>query len=218
LGSEGPGTGIIVSDRHQGKTAMKDEYAMLSHIQLAPATTYACPPEPPAEVDLDSPAVDVMTDLDLIHAVTIGPQAVIDDALEHMKTKGVRLLLVTNEREEIVGLITAKDIQGERPVKLAAEARIARSGITVRMIMTPQEELVALNLISVRNARVGHVVATLNHFERQHMLVVEVDAATRFQRLRGIFSTSQISKQLGRDVTRMTGAAHSLAELQHEIG
>jgi CBS-domain-containing membrane protein len=197
---------------------MKIDYAVLSPIPLAPATSYARPPEPPAVVELESPALDVMTDLEVVHAVTTGPGVSIDDALEHMKTSGVRLLLVTNEREEIIGLITAKDIQGEHPVKLAAESRISRSEITVGMIMTPQEELNALNLISVRNARVGHVVAILNHFERQHMLVVEVDPATRSQRLRGIFSTSQITKQLGRDVTRMIGAAHSLAELQHEIG
>ena len=36
------------------------------------------------------------------------------------------------------------------------------------------------------------------------------------QRVRGLFSTSQIGKQLGRDVTETMRPAHSLAEIVHE--
>ncbi len=84
--------------------------------------------------------------------------------------------------------------------------------------MTGQESIIALNMISVRNAKVGHVVETLNQLKRQHILVVEIDEQTKAQRLRGLFSTSQISKQLGRNVAPERGAAQSLAEIQHDIG
>jgi len=58
----------------------------------------------------------------------------------------------------------------------------------------------------------------LNQIRRQHALVVEVDEKTNEQRICGMFSTSQISKQLGYDVTRDTSAADSLAEISHELG
>ena len=47
----------------------------------------------------------------------------------------------------------------------------------------------------VRQARVGHMVATLRQAGRQHFLVGERSEAG--QRVRGIFSLSQIARQLG---------------------
>jgi hypothetical protein len=58
----------------------------------------------------------------------------------------------------------------------------------------------------------------LRQLERQHILVVETDASTRAQRIIGMFSTSHISKLLGRDVTEQIPPAHSLAEIVQQIG
>ena len=195
---------------------MNNDFAVLTSIPMAAAPSYARATKRP-EITFDSPAIEVMTDLEQVNAVTTIPERSIDAALEHMKRAGVRLLLVTGEHDEVVGLVTAADIQGERPVKLMADSRAARADITVGMIMMPQASLAVLNMVSVHSAQVGHIVATLNHLERQHLLAVEVDQETHQQRIRGIFSTSQISKLVGFDVTEETGAAHSLAELQHQV-
>ena len=192
---------------------MKTEYAALSAMPLKSNSGYTRPSEPPDWVYLDSSVTEVMTDFEVVRPVTTTADTSIDDALEHMKRAGVRLLLVIDEHDEIVGLITAKDIQGERPIRIAEESRLSRSEITVRMVMIPPEAIMALNLISVRNANVGHIVETLNRLERQHVLVVEVDENTKAHRLRGLFSTSQIGKQLHRDVTHHLEAADTLAEL-----
>ncbi|RKZ34983.1 MAG: histidine kinase [Gammaproteobacteria bacterium] len=197
---------------------MNTDFAALSHIPLDLGTRYQRPPNMAELVHLDNPAVEVMTNFEYVHAVTTQSDISIDDALERMKTRGVRLLLVVDQGERVIGLVTAKDIQGEKPVKLAQESGQPRHDITVAMIMTPQEKIEALNMISVRSAQVGHIVETLNQIQRQHALVVEVDEKTNEQRICGMFSTSQISKQLGYDVTRDTSAAHSLAEISHELG
>lgn len=196
---------------------MKREFAPLSYIPLKSDTTFDHPPEPPELVRLDSPATSVMTDFKFVHPVTISPDVPIDDALQKMKTAGVRLLLVTNKAQEIIGLITAKDIQGEQPIQIIQDTRVQRSQITVEMIMTPQSAITVLNMVSVRNAQVGHIIETLRQLERQHILVVEVDDATKTQRVCGLFSTSQISKQLGRDITEEVAPAHSLAEMVQQI-
>lgn len=197
---------------------MKVEFAPLSNVRLQPGTTYRHPPELPEIVHLDDPATDVMTDFEFVKPVTVRPDMPIDDALELMKRAGVRLLLVTSEAEAIIGLITARDIMGERPIKLAQETRVQRSGIRVDQIMTPQAEITGLNMVSVRNARVGHIVETLRRLERQHVLVLEVDKHTKKQRVRGLFSTSQIGRQLGLDLTQEVVPAHSLAQMQQERG
>jgi len=196
---------------------MADEFATFSHIRLKPGTGFSRPPELPRLVHLDSPALEVMTDFRVVHAVTIGPEVSIDEALETMKTRGVRLLLVTGDNDHILGLITAKDIQGEKPIKIAQESRIPHSAITVEAVMTPQTSIEVLNMLSVRNAQVGHIAATLQELARQHALVVEVDPETKAQCVRGIISTSQISKQLGVNAAEVVSRASSLAEISDDI-
>jgi len=196
---------------------MADEFATFSHIRLKPGTSFARPPELPRLVHLDSPALEVMTDFRVVHAVTIGPEVSIDEALETMKTRGVRLLLVTGESDQIRGVITAKDIQGEKPIKIARESGIPHSAITVEAVMTPRPSIEVLNMLSLRNARVGHIVATLQELARQHALVVEVDPKTKAQCVRGIFSTSQISKHLGVNAAEVVTRASTLAEIGNDI-
>jgi CBS-domain-containing membrane protein len=196
---------------------MAAQFATLSHIRLKPGTSYIRPPELPPLVHLRNPALEVMTDFRIVHPVTCGPQLSIDEALDLMKTRGVRLLLVTGEDDQIIGLITAKDIQGEKPIKISQESGVPHSSITVDAVMTPQESIEVLNMLSVRNAQVGHIAATLQALARQHALVVEVDPQTKEQCVRGIFSTSQISKQLAVNAAEAVTRASSLAEIDDDI-
>lgn len=195
---------------------MKREFAGLSHIRLRPRTRFEHPPLPPELIHLDSPAMTVMTDFKFVHPMTISADVPIDTAQQKMKTAGVRLLLVTNDANEIIGLITAYDIMGEKPIRIVEETRVQRSQIRVSTIMTPREEVEVLNMLSVRNAEVGHIIETLRQLERQHILVVEVDSDGA-QCVVGMFSTSQISKLLGMDVTEEVPPAHSLAEIVQQI-
>jgi CBS-domain-containing membrane protein len=195
---------------------MKREFAALSHIRLRPQTGFEHPPQPPELIHLDSPATTVMTDFKFVHPVTISADVSIDVALQKMKTAGVRLLLVTNEAHEIIGLVTAHDIMGEKPIKILEQTRLQRSQIRVSIIMRPQQHIDVLNMISVRNAEVGHIIETLRQLERQHILVVEV-GSDGAQRVVGMFSTSRISKLLGVDVTEEVPPAHSLAEMVQHI-
>lgn len=197
---------------------MKEKFLARHQIPLKPGTTYDRPPQPPELIRPDNPATDVMTDFDYVHPVTVSPNISIDDALELMKTAGVRLLLVTNEQQSIIGLITARDIQGDRPIRILEESRAERASITVEMIMTPQSQITALDMRSVEDAQVGHIIETLNQMERQHMLVVEVDPSSGAQSVCGMFSTSQIGKQMLQNVTEDIPAAHSFAEIVRDIG
>ncbi len=194
---------------------MSHEYAILPHVGLQSATT-TVRPERPRFISLDAPATAVMTDFAQVWAVTIGAHVIIDDALERMKVAGVRMLLVTDESERIIGLITAKDIQGERPVQIVREGDLKRDEITVSDVMVPQAAIEVFTMASVENARVGHVITTLHALERQHGLVAEMDESGR-QRVRGVFSTSEIGKRLGQPVTETMTTAHSLAELREVL-
>src|SRR5262249_58798913 len=104
---------------------------------------------PAARVTPDSPALQVMTDLARVSPATIRPQAPLAGANQFMITRGVRLLLVVDERENVVGVITATDLLGERPMLVATERGLRRDELIVSDIMTPAERVDVIALADV---------------------------------------------------------------------
>lgn len=147
-------------------------------------------------VRVDSPALDVMTDLRHVPAATIAAETPFGEASQSMILRGVRLLLVVDPQRHVVGVITATDLQGERPIRVA-HGRGGKVGeLTVANVMTPLEAMEAVSLSDVARAEVGHVIATLRRAGRQHALVLERGADGQ-DLIRGIFSAAQIARQLG---------------------
>lgn len=195
---------------------MLRDYAPLPAALLEAGAGYAQPTQAvPEKVTLDDVALGVMTDLARVTAVIILAGDTLDEAHRRMIQRGVRLLLVVDEDRRVVGLITATDILGEKPVLYASERGLRRGEVLVRDIMTPRERLEVLSLADVRAARVGHVVATLRKAGRQHAVVVEQDDRGR-QRVRGLFSATQIARQLG--VSLQTAEiARTFAEIEASL-
>lgn len=164
------------------------------------------PTQPPAgHVTRDSPALDVMTDLSRTTPATIRPHAPLAGANQFMITRGVRLLLVVDDSETVVGVITATDILGERAMRTAAERRLKRDELTVSEVMTPVARIEVIDFDELLNSHVGNVLETLRRSGRQHVLVIDHEtvpsgrphAPARRRMVRGIFSLSQIARQLG---------------------
>ncbi|MDX9945293.1 MAG: CBS domain-containing protein, partial [Azonexus sp.] len=59
-------------------------------------------------ISADSPAIEAMTDFSRVNVVSIGPDAVVDEANARMISRGVRLLMVVGKNEDVLGLITAR--------------------------------------------------------------------------------------------------------------
>ncbi len=170
----------------------------------------------PDHVMPTSPAFDVMTDLCLTSAITVSPAKTVDDALQVMVHKGVRLLLVEDLDGKVMGLITASDIQGEKPMRYSQESGVMHSDILVGDIMTPIQQIEVMRIEDVRASHVGDVVKTLTGAGRQHALVIESREGDMGMLIRGIFSTSQISRQMGMPI-RPTEKAQTFLELEMAI-
>jgi CBS domain containing-hemolysin-like protein len=151
----------------------------------------------PRLVKIDSPAVAVMTDLCQVPAATIRPDATAAQATQAMIARGVRLLLVVDAAGFVEGVITARDTMGEKPVKMLEEKGGKHAELHVSDLMTPRAKIEALDMGSVTKSLVGHIVSTLRESARQHALVVDHDPITDEVRIRGIFSATQIARQLG---------------------
>jgi CBS-domain-containing membrane protein len=150
-------------------------------------------------VKLTNPATDVMTDLSKVSVVIARATMPMDKANTKMVKYGVRMLLVLDDNEEMAGLITANDIQGEKPMRHMQHMGGTFADIMVRDIMTPRRELEVMNIQDVKNAKVGNIVATLKKVHRQHAIVVS-EATDGGQTVCGLFSITQIARQLGAQV------------------
>ncbi|HTD90045.1 MAG TPA: CBS domain-containing protein [Burkholderiales bacterium] len=195
---------------------MLRNYQPLPFTLLAPGAGYVQPTQSTLErVQLDSPATDVMTDLTHVTAVIVLAGDTVDEAFRRMVQRGVRMLLVVDQDRKVLGVITALDISGEKPVQIAVQQGIHRDEVLVRNCMTPCSNLQVLSMDQVRAAKVGHIVATLRHAGRQHTLVVE-RGDRNVQRLRGIFSTTQIVRQLGMTI-QTNVVANTFAEIEAQL-
>ena len=154
----------------------------------------------PDRVSADDPAVQVMTDLSQVTAYTTELDAPLSKALETMVKRGVRLLLVRDGDGRIAGLVTSRDIEGEKPGRILAKAGGDWEDLRVADIMTLKPKLEVLLMDDVRNARVGDIISTLRRMNRQHAMAVDTDPATGKPAVRGIFSMSQIGLLLGLDI------------------
>jgi CBS domain-containing protein len=163
-----------------------------------------------AAVAPGSPAIQVMTDLTRVSPATIRPQAPLSGANQFMITRAVRLLLVVDEQDEtILGVITASDVLGERAMLVATGRGLRRDELTVADVMTPAMQVEVIALADVERSRVGHVLETLRRAGRQHALVVDPQHVVR-----GIFSISQIARQLGVTLPSGGEVARTFSEIE----
>jgi predicted transcriptional regulator len=174
------------------------QFYPLPQARLRKAATYYLPDADRVmlRVHAGSPAIDVMTDLNRIAAATIGRLATVEEANQAMIAQGVRSLFVVDQRR-ILGIVTATDVLGEKPVQVGHELGVRHDEVMVRDIMTPADELEVIDFGIVLEATVGDVVATLKRAGRQHALVSDLQEASTRQRVRGIFSLTQIARHLG---------------------
>jgi CBS domain-containing protein len=170
----------------------------------------------PKLIRLDSPAIEAMTDLRQVAAVTIRGSARISEANRTMIARGVRLLFVVAVTGVVEGLLTAHDIVGEKAVNLLHERGGRHTELTVADLMLPHHAIEVLDIDQVLRSEVGHIITTLKDSNRQHALVVDRDRLTREEYVRGIFSATQIGRQLGVPIATFD-VAHTFAEIEAEL-
>jgi len=168
----------------------------------------------PERVELDNPALDVMTDFRRLTAFIATPGDTIKQAEERMIRRKVRLLFVMDSQDRVAGLVTRTDIHGEKPMQVVQSRGIRRDEVLVADIMTPVERLEAVDYDDIAHARVGHVLETLKARGRQHALVIEHTGGR--QMVRGLLSLSQLCKQLGVNV-ETTEVANTFIEIEQHL-
>ena len=192
-------------------------YQPLPKAPISPKGCFLLEAFNPPAVNADSAALLVMTDLSQVPSATITADASLEDANQSMLVRGVRALFVVGNvnANDMVGLVTSVDVLGEKAVLVAQKRQSKRSDLRVADVMVPVEQVEALSMEVVRRASVGNIVTTLKLDGRAHAIVVG-QGQDGHQTVLGIFSASQIARQLGVQIQSQE-IARTFAEIEAVI-
>jgi CBS domain containing-hemolysin-like protein len=152
----------------------------------------------PWYADPQDPALTVMTDFRERASVVVPDTGAIDEALEHMRHAGVRCAFAIDDRwRVVVGLITAYDITGEKPMQYMQSRAIRRREVLVRDIMQEISECRVADIKQVERATVAAVSNMFAKNQLTHVPVMET-SDTGEQRLRGLLSAARVRRLLSR--------------------
>jgi CBS domain-containing protein len=184
-------------------------------LTLVTNTCFQIPGLDPWHADPQDPALTVMTDFRERASVTVQETASIDEALEHMRHTGVRCAFAIDHRRSIVvGLITAYDVTGEKPMQFMQAEAIPRREVQVRDIMQEISECPVADIKQIERATVAAVSNMFAKNQLTHVPVVET-SDTGEQRLRGLLSAAKVKRLLSRsesirhDLARATATQDS---------
>ena len=159
-------------------------------------------------IELSDPAIYAVTDFKRDYPMTVDAERQIDEALGDMIRLGVRALLVSKD-QRLVGLITSYDIQGERPIQFLQSSNYSRhQDIRVVDVMTPWDELLALDWEIVESARASDLLAIFEQTNLTHLLVIEVEKKTSRCTVRALASRARLLRQLGERVSGLVQPDH----------
>ena len=146
----------------------------------------------------EDPALSVMTDFRERSSVTVPETSTIDAALDHMKHTGVRCAFAIDDVQRlVVGLITAYDIMGEKPMRHMRLTSTVRSQVLVKdLMLRPHDWRVAL-VKHIERHTVAEVAHLFDETLLTHIIVVETDDHGT-QRLRGILSAAKVRRLLSK--------------------
>jgi CBS domain-containing protein len=166
-----------------------------------------------------------MTDFRERASVTVPDTALIDEALEHTRHTGVRCAFAIDDRRSIVvGLITAYDITGEKPMQFMQSQAIPRREVLVSDIMLEISECPVADIKQIERATVAAMSNMFAKSQFTHVPVMET-SDTGEQRLRGLLSAAKVKRLLSRsgsisrDLARDTAiqGSHKLRAPAHPV-
>ena len=177
---------------------MTTGYPALRFQSMPIGVTYTRPHQHyPDRLALDSPAVEGMTDLRMVTALTVERTNTLAATRERMRKLGVKMLLVTDQTGAVAGVVTLSDLNSDRPGKIAAKSGEQPGDLLVQDIMTLRGRIEVLLLQDVVEANVGQLLSSLREAGRRHALVLQPGQNGRDDMVCGIFSLTKLCSLIG---------------------
>lgn len=159
-------------------------------------------------------ALSLLTDLHHSACVVASHLDGLDQTLHLMMRAGVRMVFVSGADGALVGMVTADDILGERPVLRASSRQVPHHELTVADVMVPVTHWDTVELAQVRTARLGDVAATMHEHGLRYLLVTQHKQGQTM--LRGMFSARRLEMAMNTTI-EPDRHSRSFAELEQVL-
>jgi len=143
------------------------------------------------EITIDSPALTIFTDFKQHLPLVIDADTPAMQADYLMKKAHVRLKLVVDKNDELLGTISLQELS-EQYIQILQNQGLDRDDINVRDLMIPRSQQKVVDYRQLVDATIGDVLDALQQNGTLHCLVVDRE----HHQIRGIISASDIARRL----------------------
>lgn len=162
-------------------------------------------------IDLSSPALKMVNNFTQKTPIRAEHGTTITDALKQVSAQQSDFVLVTDEHQKLIGLVSSADLQSSKITIIAERLNMQRSEVSLRDIMTPVSRLTGVSMQSLSYACIGDALQTMEHQGTMFLLVT-----TTSNEICGLISARQIAKTLHIPV-HISPIAHSFSEVLENI-
>ena len=163
------------------------------------------------QVNLASPALEMVNNFTKKDPLRAHFDTSIIDALYQTSSQHTDFILVIDDSEKLIGLVSSADLQSSKIMILAQRLNINRADVSLRYVMTPISQLVGVSMQSLSYACIGDALQTMEHHGAMFLLVT-----TANNEICGLISAREITKKLSIPL-HISPIAHTFSEVLEQV-
>lgn len=165
----------------------------------------------------DAPASKLLNDFTRQVPVVARSSREIQDVKKTLDASGETFCVVINRNDEVVGILTLKDLIGSWPMSLANQRGSTIADLVARDVMRPVWSLPTMEIDKLQNLRVDELITIFNGLHSDYLVVTEtVSLGAEDQIIRGLVSADELSLRLGIQVSPEPGPG-SFSDIVHAV-
>ncbi|MEP6135493.1 CBS domain-containing protein, partial [Marinobacter sp.] len=141
----------------------------------------------------------------------------IQEVKKTLDVSGETFCVVINRNDEVVGIVTLKDLIGSWPMSLANQRGSTIADIVARDIMRPVWRLPTIELGKLQDLKIDELIAIFKGLHSDYLLVMDtVAVGAEEQVICGLLSSDDLSRRLGIRVNPDPGPG-SFSDIVHAV-
>ncbi|WP_105168962.1 CBS domain-containing protein [Pseudoalteromonas sp. T1lg23B] len=169
-------------------------YQTIGSQALAADTRFDTALDSSVTISLDSPATAVMHGFHQVPPQLIDSNTSVNDALLIMQQTHMRISFVVDKQNNMLGIISKARLSSSYVLRISTKKGISRTEMSVADVMIPLSSLNSVNELTLRTAKVGDIMKSMEAAGHEHLLVVSQVPA----RVCGYFDLIDISRMTGK--------------------
>jgi len=165
----------------------------------------------------DAAASELLKDFTRQAPVIVRSSREIQEVKKTLDVSGETFCVVINRNDEVVGILTLKDLIGSWPMSLANQRGSTIADIVARDIMRPVWRLPTIELGKLQDLKIDELITIFKGLHWDYLLVMDtVAVGAEEQVICGLLSADELSRRLGIRVTPDPGPG-SFSDIVHAV-